>query len=208
MIALLEFSGVSLNTVNKLSFSLAAGEIAIVRAATAGNQTDIIDLALGETTPEQGDIHFLGRPLAQATPGSIGWVAAHGGLISNLKIWENVTLPLWYHGKRTPDVVENVAAQWLLALGLEQTSWADFMANSPASLSIEQRKIAGLLRGLVQAPPLLVIEAGLWSDVAFATQQHWNAALEQYVHAAKDRAILVVAEGTISLPWKILKDSV
>ena len=205
---LLEFSGVSKNNIADLSFTLAAGEIAIVRAVTAVNQEEIIDLALGEAAPEQGNIQFLSRPLAAATPGQIGWIAAHGGLINNLKIWENITLPLWYHAAREPDTVEQRVAHWLQTLGIEPSQWADFMANSPARLSAEQRKVAGLLRGLVQAPSLLVIKAGLWLEVAQPVQDQWSAALEKFVHAEKNRAVLVVAEGAISLPWSILKDTI
>lgn len=206
--ALLEFSGVSKNNIADLSFTLAAGEIAIVRAVTAVNQEEIIDLALGEAAPEQGNIQFLSQPLAAAMPREIGWIAAHGGLINNLKIWENITLPLWYHGEREPDAVEQLVAHWLQTLGMEPSQWADFMANTPARLSAEQRKVAGLLRGLVQAPSLLVIKAGLWLEVAQPVQDQWNAALEKFVHAEKNRAILIVAEGAISLPWKILKDAI
>jgi len=206
--ALLEFSNIRKNNIAELSFTLAAGEIAIVRAATAANQEDIIDLALGEAAPEQGNIQLLNQPLAAAMPQNIGWIASHGGLINNLKIWENITLPLWYHGERKPDAVEKMAAHWLQMLGVEPSQWGDFMANTPARLSAEQRKVAGLLRGLVQAPSLLVIKAGLWLEVAQAVQDQWNAALEKFVRAEKNRAVLVVAEGSISLPWKILSDAV
>jgi len=206
--ALLEFSGVSKNNITDLSFTLTAGEIAIVRAATAVNQEEIIDLALGEAEPEQGNIRLHGQPLTKSAPGHTGWIAAHGGLINNLKIWENITLPLWYHGQREPANVEKTVTHWLQTLGIEPSQWTDFMANSPARLSTEQRKVAGLLRGLVQAPSLLVIKAGLWLEVAQPVQDQWNTALEKFVYAEKNRAILVVAEGAISLPWKILKDAI
>ena len=89
-------------------------------------------------------------------PGSIGWVPENGGLISNLKTWENVTLPLWYHGKRRVAETEEKTARWLAALGVEEQAMAAFMASPPGRLSTLERKRAGLLRGLLLAPRALV----------------------------------------------------
>ena len=205
MTLLLQFSGVACEETAGLSFTLAAGEALVLQVASEAEKAAATDMALGEKVPDAGSIAFRGRPMGEAEPGQIGWVPAHGGLISNLKTWENVTLPLWYHGKRLPADVEASIARWLAALGLDSEAWVDFMARPPAQLKPLERKLAGLLRALVQAPPLLVVDAALFDGVDQATGRSWAAALEVFVREAEGRAVLAVAHGATPLPWRIIE---
>lgn len=205
MKALLQFSGVACEETAGLSFTLAAGQALVLQAATEAGKEAAADMALGEKAAAAGSIAFRGRPLGEAEPGQIGWVPAHGGLISNLKTWENVTLPLWYHGRRLPAGAEASIARWLDVLGMDGAARADFMARPPAQLKPSERKLAGLLRGLVQAPPLLVVDAALFDGVDQATGRSWAAALEQFAREAEGRAVLAVAHGATPLPWRIIE---
>ncbi|MGE5027188.1 MAG: ATP-binding cassette domain-containing protein [Betaproteobacteria bacterium] len=204
MAFVLQFSSVTCEEAAGLSFTLAAGEVRVLQVATEAGKTAAADMALGERMADAGSVTFRGRPMDQAEPGQIGWVPAHGGLISNLKIWENVTLPLWYHGERLPVAVEASIARWLDALGLDREAWPDFMASPPARLKSSERKLAGLLRGLVQAPLLLVVDADLFDGVDQAASRSWAAALEAFVREGGGRAVLAVAHGAAPLPWEII----
>ena len=157
---------------------------------------------LGENIPEKGTIFLRGRPLADAVPGCIGWVPANGGLISNLKTWENITLPLWYHGKYMPRQAEENVRRWLGILKLDEGEWSDFMASQPALLETWERKLAGLLRGLAQAPVLLVVDGALFDGVAEAVLQYWVQTLETFVREVEERAVLVITDQTALLPWR------
>lgn len=202
MVPLLQFSQVACVEIASLSFSLASGEARVLELPDEAAKLAAIDLALGERNPEAGDIRFAGRPLEEAESGRIGWVGPGGGLISNLKTWENVTLPLWYHGHAPKAGVNASIARWLTALGKEKESWEDFMARPPALLNPLERKLAGLLRGMVQAPLLLVIDADLFAGVDRATLQAWTAGLEAFMQEDSARGMLVVSHGAASLPWK------
>ena len=142
-------------------------------------------------------------------PGDIGWIPSNGGLIGNLKVWENITLPLWYHHKRTPLATEKVLDGWLHILEPEKTEWAEFMARPSARLGIRDRKLVGLLRGLVLAPRMLVVDAELFNEVDQAACNSWKAALEKFVKEDDDRAVVkyqvaglvaVVARGPVGAP--------
>jgi ABC-type transporter Mla maintaining outer membrane lipid asymmetry ATPase subunit MlaF len=130
----------------------------------------------------------------------VGWVAANGGLISNLKIWENVTLPLWYHARREVIETEQSVMHWLGVLGLEQDAFAEFMAAPPYSTELWQRKLAGLLRALVQIPRVLVVDAFVFEDIKARLASSWISALEDY--AAQGHAVLVIADKATALPWE------
>lgn len=199
---LLQFSQVACLEIAGLSFTLASGEGRVLEMPDEAVKSAAIDLALGEKAPTEGSILFGGRPLERSQPGRIGWVAAGGGLISNLKTWENVTLPLWYHGHAHRAEVDASIARWLSALGKDSAAWEDFMARPPALLKPLERKLAGLLRGLVQAPLLLVVDADLFAGLDRATLDAWTAALDTFVQEDPTRAVLAVSDGAVALPWR------
>ena len=204
MKTLLQFSDVKYERITGLSFTLAEGEIAVLKAHAHKDKASIMELALGEKAQEDGTVLFRGKPLAGANPGDIGWIPSNGGLIGNLKAWENITLPLWYHRKRIPVATEKVVGRWLLAVEPDRREWADFMASPSARLGTRDRKLVGLLRGLVWSPQMLVVDAELFDNVNKADCDAWMAALEMFVQEAGGHAVLVVSSGTMSLRWKTI----
>ncbi len=208
------------------SFTLSAGEIRLLQLASKAEKDTLIDYAVGETLCTEGRIeitqgerrrnsnapaHGLDerrrttepvpvtwQPIGQSRAGRVGWVAGNGGLISNLKIWENITLPLWYHTKRDVAETERSVVYWLEKLGMEPESFAEFMAAPPFRLVPWQRKQAGLLRVLVQMPRVLVIDAVLFEDVSARQVSRWIKALEDF--SAQERAVLVLADKATMLP--------
>ena len=203
MAAALQFSGVNCGRISALTFALEAGEVATLRLGHKEEKATAIDLSVGERAPESGAIMLDGLALEDHPPGSIGWVPEGGGLISNLKAWENVTLPLWYHGKRRVAEAEAKTARLLAALGVEEDAMAAYMASPAGRLSTLERKRAGLLRGLLLAPRLLVVDASLFNGVPQDTRACWGAVLE--AQAREGGCVLVVAlEGDAPLQWKII----
>lgn len=210
------------------SFILGAGEIRLLQLASKDEKEAMIDMAVGNAPCLEGRIEIvqgerrsngaavnapqrerrrknlsipeIWLPLDASRPGRIGWVAGQGGLISNLKIWENVTLPLWYHTRRETLETERSIAYWLEVLGIAPEAFAEFMAAPPFSLAPWQRKLAGLLRALVQMPRVLVVDAAVFEDIAARLASRWITALETY--AAQGRAVLVLADKATMLPWE------
>ena len=209
------------------SFTLHAGETRLLQLSSKAEKDNMIDLAIGETAGGKGAIEIVQgdrrrskknasgpqverrrrnesvpmvwQPLRASRPGRVGWVAANGGLINNLKVWENVTLPLWYHTRRDVAETEQSVQVWLEMLGLEQEARAEFMASPLFALEPWQRKLAGLLRALVQMPRVMVVDAVLFEDVKARLASKWVAALEAF--AAQGRTVLVVADKATVLPW-------
>jgi ABC-type ATPase involved in cell division len=210
------------------SFTLHSGETRLLQLSSKAEKEAMIDLAIGETVCGEGSIEIvqgdrrrnrlanigphgerrrndeplpmIWQPLGASLYFRVGWVAADGGLISNLKIWENVTLPLWYHAKRDVVEAEHNVTDWLDVLGVEQDEFAGFMAASPYSLEPWQRKLAGLLRALVQMPRVLVVDADVFRDVEGSLVRSWLTALE--VYAAQGRTVLAIADKATALHWE------
>jgi phospholipid/cholesterol/gamma-HCH transport system ATP-binding protein len=203
MTALLEFNNVVIEKDDTISFKVGVGELLVLKAPSEEAKMAIIDMALGEMVPEKGEVTLQGRSLAESIPGNIGWIPAAGGMISNLKAWENITLPLWYHGKHQKVTTEGSVARLLNELGVDKQDWGRFMASPSARLSPLERKMAGLLRGLVNTPKLLLIDAGLFEDVEPSRIQGWISILEKFVREVDGRAVLAVTSADTLLPWKI-----
>ncbi|MFA6904012.1 MAG: hypothetical protein WC236_13120 [Gallionellaceae bacterium] len=205
MTVLLQFNQVALDKDNTLSFSLTAGETRVLKLATPEAKLTFIDLLVGESAPSAGEILLSGQLPEMSKLGSTGWVPATGGLISNLKTWENITLPLWYHSMVQGDATEATVARWLQEFQLDQQAWEKFMASPVARLNPWERKMAGLLRGLLLTPKLLVVDAGVFEDVDAARVQIWITVLEKFVREAQDRAVLVVSCTATALTWEIIE---
>lgn len=210
------------------SFALMCGDKRVFELASSVEKEAMIDLVTGVEIANQGSVQIvqgerrlnksneLGKDgerrqrnqaipviwqaLHKARKGRVAWVSANGGLISNLKVWENVTLPLWHHFRHDETEAEQRIKHWLVLLGMEQNAFADFMASPPANLELWQRKLAGLLRALVQTPQLLVIDAKVFESVEVRMTERWVAALD--IYAEKNGAVLVVSDKPTSLPWQ------
>jgi len=210
------------------TFTLHSGQARLLQLSDKAEKESVIDLAIGETSCAGGDIEIIqgdrrgakllvpdlqeerrikNEPvpviwssLQTSRIGRVGWVAGNGGLISNLKVWENVSLPLWYHSKRDVVETEQNVEYWLNLLGIKPDAYAEFMAAPPFSLDPWQRKLAGLLRALVQMPRVLIVDAVVFEDVNARLAQSWISALEAY--ATQGRAVLVLADKATVLPWQ------
>jgi phospholipid/cholesterol/gamma-HCH transport system ATP-binding protein len=201
MTTLLQFNQVELDKVDDLSFCVSAGECRILKVPSPEAKSAVIEMAVGESLPVKGEVLFNGQAVETCMPGGVGWIPASGGLISNLKAWENITLPLWFHTSRQVLATEEAVARWLSELKLDKQEWEKFMASPAARLKPWERKLAGLLRGLIQAPQLLVVDAALFDDEDETRIQAWIKALEKFVSEADNRALLVISSGDTMLPW-------
>ncbi|HEY0665706.1 MAG TPA: hypothetical protein VGD24_06555 [Gallionella sp.] len=225
---LYRFTGVRCEDSGRLySFTLHAGETRLLQLASRNEKNALIDCATGEQVCTEGKIEIargdrrrrrqavrasgerrvangpiplFWQPLSASQPGRIGWAAANGGLISNLRVWENVTLPLWYHAGYESVDTEMKIRRWLVVLGMEENSFDAFMAAHPHDIELWQRKLAGLLRALVQKPDVMVVDSALLGNIRENFVQNWIMALESY--AAEGGAVLMVADKAMSVQWE------
>ncbi|MFM2396900.1 MAG: hypothetical protein RLZZ144_150 [Pseudomonadota bacterium] len=186
------------------TFALNAGDIQQLHVSSQSKKETMIALVLGEINGDSGQVEISvdGADWSAVDTnqfGQIAWVAGNGGLISNLKVWENITLPLWYHTAYEVLNTERQLLDYLSLLGLEKEKCADFMAAPPFTIEPWQRKLAGLLRALMSKPLLLVVDASVFEDVKAQYLNCWIAALADY--AAQGHAVLVIADRATNLPW-------
>jgi ABC-type lipoprotein export system ATPase subunit len=119
--------------------------------------------ALLELEPQPGArLTVLGAETASLAPRAraalrarVGYLAANGGLISNLNGWENIVLPLGYRGSaKLPGVTARVH-ELIETLGVEPRP---LLAKLPEQMRLYEKKVAGYVRILLESPELVLAE--------------------------------------------------
>ncbi|QKJ67855.1 hypothetical protein HQN60_14625 [Deefgea piscis] len=83
-------------------------------------------------------------------------------LISNLRVWENIVLPHWYHGAGDLSDAELALQTILQQAGLDVAAQSAMLAMLPDRLDVMQRRLVALLRLALQGARIWVIEEAWW----------------------------------------------
>ncbi len=154
---------------DKLSFSFPEGVFCKIIAYSEDVKDLILDLILGLTPPSQGEIYLFDEKPAQLRQEKIyelrqrcGVVLSGGGLISNLKIRENLALPLTYHTLMSSSEMENALKHALELTGLafvHQDDFDEYFGKLPGPLSLYEKKMIALARSFVFDPDLMLYDS-------------------------------------------------
>ena len=132
----------------------------ISAVVTAGEDVNalLVRVLTGLTRLQEGQVLVLGHDLGllsrdglDAVRRRIGIVYPDGGLISNLKVLENVTLPLLYHtGESSREIGKRAIAL------LERFGCGEVLFELPGNLSASRRRRAGFARAFALEPEVIV----------------------------------------------------
>jgi phospholipid/cholesterol/gamma-HCH transport system ATP-binding protein len=103
------------------------------------------------------------RALRETAPLAV--VAPRGGLIGNLKVWENLVLPVEYHGRTTLSMLEARAERLFRALGVAQERFVELCGLLPERLTEFERRLAAFVRGMLAEPEIMVYD-GVFDGLA------------------------------------------
>jgi len=192
MSLILSFTDVYLpNHFERFSCDIEAGTSAAIVTSRKDQVTVLSRLITGLSAPERGsvivnglDVNALEKPALYLLRRQIGVVPSNGGLISNLKLWENITLPLLYNnGEITPEE-EKLALDYLARFGYSGNTMA-----LPAHLTPHERRVTAAVRAFLGRPGLI-----LYCNCVDETESIARSAFLQvatkYHQADKDRTSL------------------
>ena len=173
---MIRFERVTKGPVRNLSFDLDSGSSAKILFDSEDRKNILFGLLAGLQRPEAGKVLFFGEDLFTHEENErlalfqrIGVVPAHGGLISNLKAWENLLLPAWYHRGLTAEQAERPVAEIFDQLGPGEAGLKRRMGELPGQLSLYERRVVALARAMLMEPDILIYDftfAGLERDAA------------------------------------------
>lgn len=146
------------NLFEGFSCDIEAGSSALIVTAREDESTAVTRLLTGLSFPGRGSILVDGQEpagLGQAELCSlrqkVGVVPSNGGLVSNLKFWENITLPLMYHAGGVTDEDEKNGLDYLARLGYSGSIMA-----LPAHLTQFERRMAAMVRVFLRQPRIVL----------------------------------------------------
>ena len=97
-------------------------------------------------------------------PPETALVAPDGGLLGNLKVDENLMLPLSYHGIAL-DSVEQRIVELFGAGGLNETDIQSLLVKVPSQLTLFQKRLVGFVRSALGNPRVIVYDS-IWEGVS------------------------------------------
>ena len=173
---MIRFDHVTKGPVHNLSFDLDRGGTAKILFDSEDRKNLFFGMLAGRQRPETGKILFFGEDLFAhgenerlALFQRVGVVPADGGMISNLKAWENLLLPAWYHHGMTAQEAERSVAEIFEQLGSGEAGLKQRMGELPDRLSLYERRVVALARAMLMEPDILIYDftfTGLERDAA------------------------------------------
>ena len=91
--------------------------------------------------------------------GTAAIVPASGRLIANLKVWENIVLPLAYRGATSIDELEACATALFAELGYPPDRIRALAGCLPDQISPMERRLAAFVRAMLAEPEVMVLDS-------------------------------------------------
>lgn len=142
------------------SLALFGGEKVLVTAPVSAGKSLLLKLIAGLVRPESGEVRVFGEDITRAGEERLrsirrrmGFVFQDTTLISNLKVIENVALPMQYH----TDVSYAASMERARAL-LEEAGYSGDLWALPGPLSLFAKKEVAAARALSLDPDIILCE--------------------------------------------------
>ncbi|UXY14321.1 hypothetical protein N8I74_13470 [Chitiniphilus purpureus] len=109
----------------------------------------------------------LARVALDVWPGKVASLDGNGGLVNNLRVWENLILPAWYHHGDSLAGLETALLALFAEVGVDEAQAVGICQGLPAALGREQRQELALLRAALLEPSCLVIDGDWYAFLAY-----------------------------------------
>jgi putative ABC transport system ATP-binding protein len=143
-----------------VNLNVAEQEFLVVQGASGSGKSTLLNIIGLLDEPTDGRLRLFGEPM-QGLPDlersrlrgrSIGFVFQSFNLISHLRAWENVALPLYYAG------VGRAERHQRAIMALKQVSLSERAEHLPAELSGGEEQRVAIARALVIGPKLILAD--------------------------------------------------
>lgn len=177
-----------------VNLSLSGGEKVLITAPIASGKSTLLRLIAGLVKPDSGEVRVFGKDIASLDFEElnrlrvrIGFVFQDNALISNLKVIENVSLPLLYHTQLAYEEAMEKARDLLDLSGYRGDPWV-----LPGPLPMYAKKEVAMARALSMDPDVIVCE-NLWEGLTEMEREHLAKLLLWYLRTGSERLLVFTA---------------
>lgn len=156
----------TVQALRSVDFSLFPGEVVALIGPSGSGKSTLLNLLARWEEPDGGSMHWRSTPGAPPVEwDDVAVVPQKLGLINELSVEENITLPSRLSGVPASDVASNGLME---QLGLER-----FADRLPLEVSVGEQQRTALARALIAHPALLLLDEptghqdGDWVDAIF-----------------------------------------
>ena len=156
---------VSAGPIRDFCFTLSAGSVSKLLFDSPDAKQELLTVLTGLRRPDTGQIFLLGEDLYALGETErlrqiqhLGVVPQYGGMISNLKAWENLVLPLWYHRHTPTPETEKQVANIFHRLGMEENALRASMGRLPDQLTLYEKRAFALARAMLMQPDVMIYD--------------------------------------------------
>jgi phospholipid/cholesterol/gamma-HCH transport system ATP-binding protein len=174
-----------------LDMILPAGMSALLVTARESENRALVKLLLGFQPPESGDLVVYDEMPASLNDAQlidfrrkIGVIHHDGGLVSNLSVWDNLTLQLSYHSSLRRSELEDRGTA-----ALQRVGYNGSLSALPSRLSIFQRRLLAFARALLVQPDLMIYQAAL-DGLTHGEETLFLGLMREYHQQGLDRTAL------------------
>jgi phospholipid/cholesterol/gamma-HCH transport system ATP-binding protein len=143
-----------------ISMSIPRGKLVAITGPAGSGKSTLLKIAAGLIYPDSGTVHIDGADILNLPRAALfklrrdySFVFQDAALISNLNVYQNITLPLCHHFNLCHDEVETKMVEVLRQFDLEEDK-----NLRPAQLSFGQRKLVSFARALIMEPKLIFFD--------------------------------------------------
>jgi len=135
-----------------ISLRVPAGRFTVIVGPSGCGKTSLLMMLAGLRAQTRGSITCLGKPIPQPDPERVGVIFQEASLYPWLTALENIEFPLSLRGTPKDEMRRRAEAM------LELVGLTGFGARYPHELSGGMKQRVSIARGLVQDPPVLLMD--------------------------------------------------
>lgn len=146
------------HVLRNIDLEIGKGDFTVIMGSSGSGKSTLLYNLSGMDTPSSGEIYYSKqridklreKELARFRRSEVGFVFQQMHLVSNLSVYENITLPGYLLGAMANREVQARANRLLEQFGIGELS-----RRLPSQLSGGQQQKAAIARALINTPPLL-----------------------------------------------------
>lgn len=163
---MLTFKNITNECFRLTSFEVAMGSTCKIIIQSAYEQKILLNTLLGLQKPIQGEVFVFNKNIYSISEKElikifkkISIVWEDGGAISNLNVWDNITLPACYHTGMKPEELEDRIIDIYKQLGGDPSYLLKNRGKFFSQLPVHEKKLLGIIRTMIMEPELILYDS-------------------------------------------------